>query len=199
MASATGLTVVKKFTYRGDATEEWGNTYWLTDAPPATSAEWRILFDNFVADERTVYSAGSKVVRGLGYNDDTPKAHAVWTVDLEALGQEVPGSLTSASTVHFAGDQAGVVEWRTERKNTRGKWIYLRKYFHGGFVSPVDQDRLAGETAAAYAAWGQMLFDGSGSAGRQIRSQKQVEPLASHQHIEFVTTRTLNRRGKRPS
>jgi len=198
MAAGTGLSVVKRFTYRGDPTEEWGNTYWLTGAPPTTSQAWRDLFDNFVADERTCYADSSHVVRGLGYDDDTPGAHAVWTVDLEALGQEVPGNLTSASTVKYAGDQAGVLEWLTERKSSRGKWIYLRKYFHDGFLSPVDADRLAGETALAYEAFGEQLLNGSGSAGRMVRSQRQTETLVSTQHLQFVTTRTLKRRGKRP-
>jgi len=199
MAPAIGIVLVKKFTYRGDPEEEWSNKYWLTGTPPATSADWRLLFDQVVNIEHPCYAATSKVVAGIAYNDNTENAHAVWTVDLEALGQTVPGTLTDAAGVpKMAGDQAGVVEWRTNRKNSRGKWIYLRKYMHDGFVGLPNADNLSGGTAAAYQQLANELLQGFGSGGWKIRSQRQDEDLATGSHLPYVTTRTLHRRGKRP-
>jgi hypothetical protein len=185
-------------TYRGDTTEEWSNKYWLTGTPPNTSADWRTLFDAMVNLEHTCYTARSVVVSGIAYDDNSDGAHAVWTVDLAALGQTVPGALTEAAGHDFAGDQVGVVEWRTNRKNSRGKWIYLRKYFHSGIEDFTDPDLIAGTTKGNYTAFASHLFLGDTTMARKIRSQKQDEDLASHQVSDFTTTRTLKRRGRRP-
>lgn len=198
MAAATGLTIVKEMTYRDNTNEQWSNRYWLTGVPPASSAAWRTLFDQLVAAERTCYTQNSKVVGGYGYDDNTPGAHAVWGVDLEALGQTQPGSLLIVPGMNMAGDQAGMIEWRTERKSTRGKWIYLRKYFHGGNNHATIADNIDDGTNSAYQTFATALFTGTGATGRKVRSQKQDEVLTFAFASPYVTTRTLKRRGKRP-
>jgi len=197
MASATGLVVTKKFTYR-DQDEYWSNKYWFQGAPPGPSTEWRTLFDALVLHEKNCYTAATTVTGGYGYNDNSDSAHAVWSVDLELLAQTVPGALTVPAANVMAGDQAGMFEFQTQRKNSRGKWIYLRKYMHDGGIDPLDRDRIDGNTQAAYDGFIAALKDGTWSSGRIIRSQKQDETFNWGARSEWVTTRTLKRRGKRP-
>ena len=199
MAAACGIVINKRFTYRGDPNEVFSNKYWLTGAPPGPSSEWRTLFDSLVAGETGCYVPQVKVIGGYGYADNADNAQSIWSVDLTALGTEVPGRLTAAQGIQYAGDQAGMLEWQTDRKNSRGKWIYLRKFFHGGITHYTNADEIAPEALTAYEAWGTVLRDGGGQAGgRKIRSQKQDENVQTMHASKWVTTRTLKRRGKRP-
>lgn len=199
MAPAIGLVVSKRFIYRGNPDEEWSNKYWLTGTPPTTSAAWQTLFDQLVSAEKQVYTAQSHVVGGIGYDDDTPKAHAVWSVDYRESGTPIAGTLPVVVGNAFAGDQAGMLELRTERKSTRGKWIYLRKFIHSGAIDPSDPDKIDTGQLAAMQIFAGQLMNGVGSGGHVLRSQKQVETLAEYRVSPYVTTRTLKRRGKRPS
>lgn len=199
MAEATGLTIVKRFTYRGDANEEWSNKYWLTGTPPPDPAGWDVLLDELVALEKACYTPQTSVVAAYGYDDNTPGAHSVWSWDADVSPPAVPGTLTAAQGINYAGDQAGMVEWQTDRKNSRGKWIYLRKYLHGGITHYTNPDEIAPETLAAYTAYAEALADGSGGLqGRQLRSQAQDESIINTYPSRWITTRTLKRRGKRP-
>jgi hypothetical protein len=199
MATATGLVITKRMPYRGDPNEEWSNKYWLTGQPPGTAADWRILFDKIVVEEKAVYTNRCHVIGGYGYNDDTPGANSVWSVDLTATSEEVPGTLTATQANPYAGDQAGVVEWKTDEKNTRGKWIYLRKYFHGGISLYTDTDKVSVEGLAAYNAFALVMRTGTPATdGRFLRSQRKTMNIQDGYGLEYVTTRTLKRRGKRP-
>lgn len=199
MAAATGLVITKKMVYRDEQAEAWSNKYWLSGPVPSGPTAWRSLLDAMVLHEKTCYTPQVHVISAYGYADDTPGAISVWSVDLEAEGATVPGTLTAAQGIQYAGDQAGMIEWRTERKNTRGKWIYLRKYFHGGITHYTAPDEIAPETLAAYEAWAQMLVSVSPQLeDRYLRSQKQLEQFTETIASKWITTRTLKRRGKRP-
>lgn len=198
MADVTGLVITKEFTYRGDTTETWSNKYWLTGAPPGDVATWKALADLLIGHEVSCYSSSSRVVAAYGYSSNDPHAQSAWSYDYAAAGATVPGTLiATVNAAHFAGDQAGIVEWKTSRKNTRGKWVYLRKYFHDGFVNPASRDDLDVDTLDAYDAFGHLLVSGQ-LDNRTIRSQKQDESIQVVVTPHYVTTRTLKRRGKRP-
>lgn len=201
MASVVGITIVKKFTYRGDASEEYSNTYHLDGAIPANAAAWRTLFDALVAAEKTVYTSAVSVVRGYGYDSDAADANAVWSVDLTVSpNTPVPGTLSLGSGTPAPGDSAVWVRWKTSRNNSRGKPIYLRKYFHLAIMAAggVGDNVLAAQTTALNAL-GAKLDDGSFAEGRKIRSRTNAETIISHGASTFITTRTLKRRGKRPN
>jgi len=198
MAAATGLVLTKRFTYRGDATEEWSNKYWLTGTPPSSPGAWFSLYDEIAALERHCYTPASVIVSAVGYNDNDEHAHAVWTRDNDVEGTPVAGDLVAVPGQIFAGDQAGMISWKTERKNSRGKWIYLRKYMHGGNQDQTDPDLIASSTHAAYQTFADALFNGNLTGGRRIRSQLQDEYLQIADASWFITTRSLKRRGKRP-
>lgn len=199
MASAVGIVLVKQFTYRGNNAEEWSNKYWLTGQVPQDDNAWLALVNKLIDQELTCYTSASRVTSAYTYNDNTEGAHSVWSRDFLALGEDRPGTLVNSPANYFAGDQAGVLEFKTARKNTRGKWIYLRKYFHGGLALATNPEELDTATATAYAAFGQKLQVATPLLeNRIIRSQKMDEFIQGHSVIPWVTTRTLKRRGKRP-
>lgn len=197
MADVVGLTVIKKFTYRNDATEEWSNQYHFTGALPSDDAAWVALFDALVAQEKTLYPSYSAVVAGYGYTSDDPSQHAQWTHDISA--SPVAGTYTVGSGHVAPGDAAMLVSWKTSRTNSRGKAIYLRKYFHNAVVNPTNQDVIDAGLQTAAAAFALKLYDGTFIDGRTLRSRGNSETLLTHAVANYVTTRTLKRRGKRPS
>jgi hypothetical protein len=198
MADLTGLTIVKQFLYRANA-EEWSNTYYLTGDVPADATEWRTLFDALVAQEKTCYSNAVSVIRGYGYDSDADDATAVWSVDLEvAPNSPVDGTLSGAGGQGLAGDEAAWVRWKTDRENTNGKAIYLRKYYHGGYATDGDADSVLPTWIDNLNDFGEKMMDGSFLDARTIRSQHHAEDLQGHGASRWLTTRTLKRRGKRP-
>lgn len=197
-APTTVLTVIKRFTYRGNANEEWSNTYAFTGATPADSSAWRTLFDALVTEEKKVYSNTTSVVGGYGYDSIPAKGdHAIWSVDLTVTPNVVvPGTLPLAGDP-FSGDQAAWVRWGLDRFNSNGKRVYLRKYFHGGWKATGATDQLHTAYVTALAGFGAKLDDGTFATSRRICDKDGMVPVG-HAVSPFVTTRTLKRRGKRP-
>lgn len=199
MATVCGLILVKEMDYRERTDEEWSSRYWFTGGIPADDAAWLNLATEIITQEKTCYASSSKVVRAYGYSDNTDAGYAVWTYDFKLQAAPIPGTLTGAAgEPKMAGDQAGFVYWRTARRNSRGKWVYLRKYLHDAFVSTADHDALGGSTITNYRSFALTLSNGLLSNGRIIRSQLQDEVITRAEASQWVTTRTLKRRGKRP-
>lgn len=199
MATVVGLTVIKSFTYRG-AAEEWSNDYWFSGSVPSDATAWRALFDALVTQEKTIYDSGVSVVRGYGHDSDDPHAAAVWSVDLTVSpNTPVSGTLSSGSGTKLPGDAACWARWKTSRVNTKGRAIYLRKYFHGAIgTSAGNGDTLLAGQVTALGNFGTKMMDGTFIDGRTIRSRLHSETLVSHGASSYSTTRTLKRRGKRP-
>jgi hypothetical protein len=210
MSAQTGITVVKRFTYRGDANEEFSNTYWLSGTVPSDATAWRALFDALVLQEKTCYHSGVSVIRGYGYADndghktgDTGTVSpSVWTVDMTvAPNTPVAGTAVFAGgDVQASGDQAGWVRWKTDRRtDPGGKAIYLRKYFHGVILQTLpNQDEIKAALVTSYGAFGAKLSDGTFIDGRKVTAAGHDDTLLGHGASVYVTTRTLKRRGKRP-
>jgi hypothetical protein len=197
MAAVAGLTIVKKFTYRGDANEEYSNSYHLDGSVPANSTDWKALADAMIASEKTCYPAAVSVVRAYGYDSDDPTAHSVWSYDY-ALGTGAVAGTYGGAFVEVPGDVAYFAKWKTSRNNTKGKPIYLRKYFHGGGASSGNHDQVATTLVTAVAAHATKLWNGTFIDGRKIRSQSHAETITASGCGPYLTTRTLKRRGKRP-
>lgn len=198
MPTATGLVVIKRFNYRGNADEEWSNKYWFTGAVPADRTAWKGLFNEVVLTEKECYTAGTQVVRAYGYDNSDEHSPAVFVYDLTEEDAPIPGTLVvnTADTV-MAGDQAGMVWWKTSRRNARGKWVYLRKYLHDGTVLTADSDTIGTNMINAYGQHALKLMNGTLTGGRVIRSPQQDEVIQEGSYSAYVTTRTLKRRGKR--
>jgi hypothetical protein len=198
VAEACGLVIIKQFEYRNTTDEEWSNKYWLTGTPPQSPAGWKTLADQLIDMEHLLYTPATQVVRAYGYDDNAEHAASVWGHDYLAEGEAVAGTLADAGSARFAGDQAGFCWWQTSRRTSRGKWIYLRKYFHDGLTFVSDSDAVSGMTGSQYIGFAAKLFDGSWAGARVIRSQSQDELLQASGASSWVTTRTLKRRAKRP-
>lgn len=193
--NVTKLTVVKRFTYRGDNTEEWSSGYVFKGVPPTTSAQWDSLRATVVALELPILSDETFVVRVTGHTSTDPGAIAAYEFDYTVPGPPPQGTFVGTGGVRMAGDQAAVVEWLTDRKTSKGKPIYLRKYFHGAFSSPSNPDSIetAWLTAAATYAGG---FTATLPWGG-LTNPAATATVVSSKILPFTTTRTLEKRGKR--
>lgn len=198
MSTATGLILTKRFTYRGNTDEEVSNRYWLTGPPPSDEISWEQLASSVMSHERHCYTAGTRNVSASGYNDNDPHAHAVWSIVWPTTGAAYDGDLVIADAHPYAGDQAGLVQWKLKRLSSKGKPIFLRKYFHDGGVSATNRDSPDNATYQAYSDFASAMVSGVILGNRLIRSQTQDEQIAVAAAYPYVTTRTLKRRGKRP-
>ena len=178
--------------------EEFSNKYFLTGTTPADSTAWRTLFDAMVAQERTCYPSTCSVVGGYGYASADPTAVAVWSVDLTvAPNSPQAGTMNPAGGTRLPGDAAVWVRWGLNRFNTKGKRVFLRKYFHPAYGDATTVDNIFANQSAALLAFGAKLDDGSFTGGRVITDHLGTGTVG-HAVGPYVTTRTLKRRGKRP-
>jgi hypothetical protein len=170
----------------------------LTGATPADSTAWRSLFDNIVLNEKPLYTAATSVIRGYGYDKVPAKGdHAIWSVDLRPTSTTVPGTLVPSTNAKFAGDQASWIRWSLNRYNSKGKRIYLRKYFHDGVVVSTGGDTLLPAYTSILQTFGNFMMGSSVGGSRTICDKLGNTPIASVPST-YVTTRTLKRRSKRP-
>lgn len=195
------LTLIKTFNYRG-APEEWGNTYFFTGDLPSTPAAWKTLADNVIAEEKKLYDDNTSVVKAIGHQ--AGESVAVWSYDYAAASESVPGVLaTGLSTTPQAGDSAAWVRWSTDQLTSKGKPIYLRSYFHPAYSNGTG-DTVSDEVSPNWTTPAQEFGD-AWIAGFSDGSETHVRcgPKGAVGLVAlpstFVTTRTLERRGKRPT
>jgi len=193
MAAVTTITLIKRFTYRGDASEEFSNTYSFKNAPPGDSASWLVFANDMWLIEKLIFPGSVFLVAAYGYDSDDPKAHSVWGHDYTTPGPPPPGTMVLAGQP-MAGDQAACVEWVTDKKNSRGKTIYLRKYLHAGAVKVGNVDELDNTYLGLLDVYKNSI---SGHWGG-LRAREHDYNIVTAKPITWVTTRTLRRRGKRP-
>jgi hypothetical protein len=189
------LTIIKRFTYR-DADEDFSNTYHFNGTTPANPVDWKTLTDAFIAEERKTVYANVKFVGAYGY--EAGNESSVWGIDYT-----MPPNTALAGTGDFApgafapGDTAATIRWSTGAKNSRGKWIYCRKYMHGVFMNPSDADELNVSQKSAFATFAAKIISGT-LPGSFRYSGPQGAVLSTPVVNPYLTTRTLKRRGKRP-
>lgn len=194
-----GITLVQQMLYRGDTNEEWSNTYHFRNAPPVDDAGWLTVMNSLAGHVKTIIPTTGSIVRAYAYNDDGDKPTTVYVHDWLSLGTPIAGTYASTgSDFPLAGDQAVFSWWRINKRNSRGKWIYLRKYWHDGFCDFTNPDLPGAGYKAAVEALTLELDEGGGAFQGGIRARKHSEAIFGHGVGEFVTTRTLKRRGKRP-
>lgn len=197
MASVTGLTLVKRFEYRDDPNEEFSNTYHFKTSPPGDDASWNVLVNDAIAKEQQILFPTVSYTRAYGYDSDDPNAHHVFAIQWDQSSNPPRGTLTPGADPIGPGDLAACVVWKTSRLNSRGKPIYLRKYFHHIALLASDMDKVSGIQASPMNDFAGPLGMNSVYGGLRSRSHDENLQLPGHV-IEWVTTRTLKRRGKRP-
>lgn len=194
MADTAKLVMVQSFTYRG-AYEEWSNTYhWETD--PATT--WGDAADALLQLLLPCFDGRTKFERAYGYDvgPEVTGRRASSVVDLDSeAGSAI---LTGGPYSQVPGDVAATVRWGTAGFTAGGKRIYLRKYFHGVYGNPdpnADQLLNAQKTLLT-------TFAGTLTGGNPIGCGNYVGPSGAipigQKVNDWLTTRTLKRRGKRP-
>lgn len=195
MADTPSITIIKRFPYRG-LQEEYSNTYHFTGDTPSNEAGWKTLADAVIASEKTMFKSDHQFVRAYGYQ--AGNEHSVATIDYVALGGTlVTGSLTPGSGESpIFGDAAIVLRGLRAGKNSKGRNTYCFKYFHGVFNT--GNDNVNTTQKAAVLAHGQKMIAGTLPGGARWCAP-QAQEILNVSVMPYITTRTLKRRGKRPS
>lgn len=193
---AGSIVSVKTFTYR-DSGEEWSNRYHFQGDAPSTPADWRSLCDDFALLEKTVLTNQSTIIRFLCYENDTDPT--VYSYDLAAFAGTVVGTwaLGSGSQGWTSGDVVYLIRWNTGRLSTKGKPVYLFKYYHGAASSDSDRDKPPASLETAMASFANTVRTAS-SSWPGLADKTGTEPVGYHAET-YLTTRTLKRRGRRPT
>jgi hypothetical protein len=191
MAAQPSVTIIKSFTYRGSA-EEWTNTYHFDGGDPADAAEWKAIADAIIAEEKTLFSSGTTIVRAIGHKAGV--AVHDWAYDYEAHSEEVSGTRSTGDNV--PGDTAAWIRWSTTQLTSTGKPIYLRSYYHDCRSAVTPPDTLESAYKTLLQDFGDFMLDFLGDDSRHRAGPNGAigqEALPS----SFFTTRTLKRRGRR--
>jgi len=191
----SGIVLIKKFDYRG-SNEEWSNVYHFSETPPSGDTAWKALVDALAAKEKAVYPSNVHIVRAYCYYDTDNDA--VSSVDYTALGAEIPGTLSTAGGILMPGDDACWIRWATTKMSSKGKRVYLRKYFHGVLSEVGIPDGVLTSQKTALTTLGNALRGGAGAITGFTFCGHDGTAAGTVAVSQFVTTRTLKRRGKRP-
>lgn len=192
MPDTPSITINKQMSYRG-APEVYSNTYHFSGTTPTTDVGWHDLAKAIFAAEAPLHPTSVYFVGYLGY--EAGNEFAVSLKDYNADGTAgIPGTGSHQASV-VPGDAAANIRWMTPNRTSRGKRIYLRKYFH---EPAIQDDALTAAYKTAGATYGAKMIDGTLPGGVKICGP-QGAVASSPMVMPFVTTRTLKRRGKRPS
>lgn len=193
MPDTPSITINKRITYRG-LPEITSNTYHFSGTTPTNDDEWHTLAKAIWAVEGKLAMPNVKFVGYLGYQAGNNHAVSIKNY-LEDGTPLLPGtSDTSGDGEQMPGDCAVWVRWTTPERTSRGKRIYLRKYFH---EVPFSNDAPSNQWVANAQVYGAKMIDGTLPGGFKICGP-QGAPASNPFVSPWVTTRTLKRRGKRP-
>lgn len=195
--AAPGVTLVQSFNYRG-APEEWSNTYHFQGDAPDDDAGWTALIDDLVAIVAAGITPLNHIVRAYGYADTDNDASFVYDIAGTGTGVAGTASVLGSGTAPAPGDDAAWVRWKTTYNNSKGKPVYLRKYYHGVYhlTGAGDFDQLDDDLKDAMQTMADALEASSGD-WPGIADPHGDAPGANAVSA-YVTTRTLKRRGARP-
>lgn len=194
--AAAGVVVIYTFTYR-DAPEEFSQKYHFEGDAPSDGTGWTALMTELATLLAPATSQVSSIVRMYGYEDTDHSS--VFTYDFTTHGGAVVGTLLIDSDAggYQSGDVAYLGRWTTGRTSTKGKPIYLFKYWHGAPFASSDRDKLPASTLASFnSAIGNLR--GATGAWPGIADKTGAMPVGWHAET-YLTTRTLKRRGRRPT
>jgi hypothetical protein len=193
---AIRLRLEKQFLYRGQ-NEIWGNTYHLSGAVPTDQAEWQAIAEWWSWQESAVFGPEIHTMTATGYKDDSGGAN-VFFEDYGPTGKPGRFSETDLQARQVPGDCAATIRWWMGKYSKAGKKIYARKYFHGTMMNQLDL--VSVDQLAAYQQLATNLAAGVDVTGYAKRSivDKDGNGAVSHDAAQYVTTRTLKKRGKSP-
>lgn len=195
MPDMPSITLIKKFTYRGN-NEEWGNTYHFSGTTPVDAAAWKTLADALAAEEKKLLDTGCSIVRAYGY--EAGNENSVAQIDYAAAPlTPIVGTMPITGGVLAPGDCAATCRWFTGATNSRGKKVYARKYWHSVMIPASGGDALLPAQRTVMNTFAAKIIDGT-LPGSFKYCGPQGAVLSAPATSQWVTTRTLKRRGKRP-
>lgn len=159
--AAPGVVLYKTFAYRGE-TEEWGNTYHFVGDAPSTPADWRALVDDLVTLEAPLLLTTVTIERAICYEDTDDSS--VYSYDLSAFGGVVSGgyNVSTSGGVVQEGGTSYMARWDTGRRSSKGKAIYLRKYWHPAVSVSGNPDTVISYVVSAVATFALDVMSVSG-------------------------------------
>lgn len=190
------IQIVSSFDYRGQP-EEFSNRFSFADRQPIDDVTWKAMADALIAQMRTCFPATTTFVRAYGYAP--AQFAAVWVHDYASPGPPLAGTWTTqAGSSRCQGDAAATLRYTSAKKSVRGKTVYGRNYFHDVYDDGVGAyDRLSQSQQAAFTTFGTSLCNGSIHPRLSICLPNGTWDLFSPHCDQWLTTRTLKRRGKR--
>lgn len=192
MPDTPSITINKQMTYRGQP-EITSNTYHFSGPTPSSEAEWTTFAAAIFNLERPLQPSSIKYAGYLGY--EAGNEYAVAIRDFIEEGATLTTGSAAGGGEASPGDTAAWVRWSTPDRTSRGKRIYLRKYFH---EIPHADDVVTAAWRTSAMTYATAMMDGTLPGSRKICGPQGA--VASNPAVSaFMTTRTLKRRGKRPS
>jgi hypothetical protein len=193
------LTIVKTIKYKG-ADEVYGNTYFFDGTKPASDASWKTLADAVIAEEKVLFPSDVFITSAIGHQ--AGQSVAVWGYDYLANSAAVAGTYSIGTEYRQAGNVAAWLRWSTTQKTSKGKPIFLRSYFHPAFsagIASTNVDTISSTWKTALeeygADWIAGFADGDSVVHHRAGPHGAVGQIATAS--SYLTTRTLERRGKR--
>jgi hypothetical protein len=194
--AAPGVVLYKTFSWRGD-TEEWGNTYHFVGSAPSSDADWRDLVDALVDLEKTCLGSQVTIERAICYEDTDDSS--VYSYDLSAFAGPVQGSYvaSASSAVIQEGSSSYMARWNTGRRSTKGKPVYLRKYWHPAMSEAGTPDVVESDLVGFVAAFASDVMSASGD-WPGLAGPDGVAPTG-YLAETYTTNRTLRKGRRRPT
>ena len=194
--AAPGVVLYKTFTWRGEV-EEWGNTYHFVGDPPSDAAGWRALVDALITLEKVVLDESVTIDRAICYENTDDSS--VYSYDLSAFGGVVPGTYDTVANgaIRQEGGTSYMARWDTGRRSTKGKAIYLRKYWHPALTADGAQDALITSMHTKVATFANSVLSSSG-AWPGLAGPDGVAPVG-HLALTYVNYRDLRKGRRRPT
>lgn len=200
------IILVKQMLYRGKL-EEWSNRYHFTGQALTTLGDYTNTWEEIATSEKRCYRPDVSIIRVYGYKPGV--AHATYVTDLSLSGSTpIPGTLTqdSDASAYTAGDQSLWIRAHVGQA-VNGRSVYVRKYFHGGFLTTTDKDQPDPAWSTACTGHANTMVAGvasgavwsspgvlAGNPGGPKDPIQAVTPIVS----QWVGIRQLRRRGPRP-
>lgn len=194
--AAPGVVLYKTFMWRGE-TEEWGNTYHFVGDAPSTASDWRDLVDDLVALEKTVLCDTVTIERAICYEDTDHSS--VYSYDLSAFAGTVAGTFVTSTGGGETqeGGTSYMARWDTGRRSSKGKPIYLRKYWHPAYSSTGTPDVVKSNVVTLVAAFASAVLSVSGS-WPGLAGPDGVAPVG-HLAQTYTNYRDLRKGRRRPT
>lgn len=190
------ILIVSKFDYRGKP-EEFSNRFSFADRQPIDQTTWLTMANALIDHMIPCFPGSTSFVRAYGYAPSAISAEFVH--DFENPGPARTGTfIPAAGQTRMPGDTAMTLRYSSAKMSTRGKHVYGRNYFHDVYNDSASAyDRLSQTQQAAFTQLGTDLCSGTIHPRLSICLPNATWDLFSPHADQWLTTRTLHRRGKR--